>query len=98
MTFESFRASLAAASPPDGLDPALLALWWAGRKDWERAHAVVQEHEGEPRSDAVHAYLHRLEGDSANARYWYHRAGRDACSLPADQEWAALSDELLSAA
>lgn len=53
---------------------ALLALWWAGRGDWDRAHQAAQEIEG--RDGAwVHAYLHRMEGDTANAGYWYRRAG-----------------------
>jgi hypothetical protein len=27
----------------------------------------------------VHAVLHKIEGDAANARYWYRRAGRPDC-------------------
>lgn len=97
MTFETFRQSLAAAAPPPGLPPALLALWWAGRDDWARAHDIVQQHEGEPQADAVHAHLHRLEGDAGNARYWYRQAGRSPCPLPPPQEWTALCSELLAA-
>ena len=62
-------------APPD--TPALAALWWAakGPAHWDRAHALVQD---DPGTDAawVHAHLHRLEGDPANAAYWYDRAGR----------------------
>ncbi len=69
MTPELFRASLSASHPPAGLPPALEALWWAGKGVWERAHALVQD---EPGAEAawVHAYLHRVEGDLANAGYW----------------------------
>lgn len=43
--------------------------------DWDGAHAIVQNESGE---DAawLHAHLHRVEGDGANAAHWYRRAGR----------------------
>jgi hypothetical protein len=43
----------------------------------------------------VHAYLHRVEGDLENARYWYRRAGRpvEEGGLPA--EWEAIARALL---
>lgn len=73
---------------------ALLALWWAGRGDWDRAHQAAQEIEG--RDGAwVHAYLHRMEGDTANAGYWYRRAGKPAATGPFEQEWAAIVEQLL---
>lgn len=46
----------------------------AGR--WDEAHAIAQAHEGEPLFDWLHAALHKIEGDTGNARYWYRRAGR----------------------
>ena len=39
---------------------------------------------------AVHAYLHRKEGDVGNAGYWYRRAGREAQRGPLEAEWEAL--------
>jgi hypothetical protein len=42
----------------------------------EKAHEICQEHEGAPLYDWVHALVHRIEGDDANAGYWYRRAGR----------------------
>lgn len=91
-----FRASLAGQAPDAAADPALQALWWASKGEWDRAHACVQSHEGESRCDAVHAYLHRVEGDEANARYWYRRAGRPAAAVPVAEEWDALAAELLA--
>ena len=44
--------------------------------DWERAHVIVQNHEGDPIADWIHAVVHRMEGDLGNARYWYTRCGR----------------------
>ena len=95
-SMESFKASLAESAPPAGLDLALQALWWAGRNKWDRAHALVQQREGELRCDRVHAYLHRQEGDLGNAGYWYRRAGQSFPSVSLEEEWAATTAQLLS--
>jgi hypothetical protein len=44
----------------------------------------------------VHAYLHRKEGDAANVRYWYDRAGKPVYSGPLEEELAAISEALLA--
>ncbi len=94
MTFEEFRQSIEASSPPAGLDGVLEGLWYGGHGDWDRAHRIVQEISG---SDAawVHAWLHRQEGDSWNAGYWYQRAGRPRSSLSLDEEWEEIARALL---
>jgi len=43
----------------------------------------------------VHAYLHRKEGDSANADYWYSRAGAERPRGTLEKEWEALAREFL---
>ena len=75
MTPSDFKHSLARWRPPDGLLSALVALWWAGKDDWYKAHQIVGDREG---SDCawVHAHLHRVEGDLDNAYYWYRQARR----------------------
>ena len=95
MDLTSFRASLAHDAPPDSLSLALQTLWWDAKGDWDKAHACAQADEG-PTGSAVHAYLHRVEGDLNNARYWYNRAERtpQTCALP--EEWQALATELLN--
>ena len=87
------RQTLAAAEPPAGLAPALAALWWAGKGEWDRAHDLVQD---DPGRDAawVHAYLHRVEGDLSNAAYWYRRAARPLETGPLDAEWDAIAAAL----
>ncbi len=90
MTLDQFSASLAAAEPPAGLSLALAALWWDAKGDWNAAHEHVQRDEGNPECDWVHAYLHRKEGDSANAGYWYRSAGRKAANGALEHEWAAI--------
>ena len=77
--------------PPD--HPALAALWWAAKGDWDRAHAAAQASDG--RECAwVHAYLHRVEGDLENARYWYARAGKPQASGPLEAEWEQIAGAL----
>ena len=94
MTVENFRGSLAASEPPANLTPALTALWWDARGDWERAHSHAQDDEG--REGAwVHAYLHRKEGDRGNAGYWYRRAGKTFCEKSLADEWLSIVQELL---
>lgn len=88
MTETELRASLAAAEPPAGVTPALQALWYAAKGDWDKAHDLTQP--GGNELDWVHAYLHRVEGDLGNAGYWYRRAGKPVASGPLDQEWTAL--------
>lgn len=95
MTLAEFKASLASAAPPD-LPPPLLALWHDKKGDWDRAHKCVDTRD-DPDSMWAHAYLHRKEGDLANSRYWYLRAGRPPAAGPLDEEWAAIARALLLA-
>jgi hypothetical protein len=95
MDLAAFRASLAAPAPPPGLSHALEALWHDGRGDFDRAHALAQSDEG-GKGDWVHAYLHRKQGESGNAAYWYRRAGQPVCRETADLEWEAIVCALLA--
>jgi len=94
MDLAAFKTSLADAAPPAGLAPALAGLWWDAKGDWDRAHECAQQRD-DAAGVAVHAYLHRKEGDLSNAAYWYRRAGRPAASGPLDEEWEALAAALL---
>ena len=95
MDLAAFHASLTLAAPLEGLGPALQALWWDAKGDWNRAHALAQADEGGP-GDWVHAYLHRKEGDAGNAGYWYRRAAKPASRAPLAEEWAAIAAALLA--
>ncbi|QKT03987.1 hypothetical protein HUS23_09240 [Ectothiorhodospiraceae bacterium 2226] len=96
MDYERFHASLVAERPPAGLTPALQALWYDAQDDWAAAHRLAQADDS--RAGAwVHAYLHRKEGDSANAAYWYARAQRAPGTRPPDEEWRDLVQALLAA-
>ncbi|GBQ90407.1 MULTISPECIES: hypothetical protein [Asaia] len=96
MTLSVFKESLEDTIPPQGLSPALLALWWAGRADWAAAHEIVQSNERDAECNWVHAWLHRKEGDQDNARYWYRRAGHAMGHGDIMEEWQTLVIRLLS--
>jgi hypothetical protein len=95
MTPSDFKQSLEGRKPPDGLVPALVALWWAGKDDWDKAHQIVANGEG---SDCawVHAHLHRVEGDLENAGYWYRQARRPPATGVLATEWATIAATLLA--
>jgi hypothetical protein len=97
MDLAAFRASLAQDAPPPGLSRAVEALWWDAKGDWEQAHEHAQAQE-DAQGAWVHAYLHRREGDAANAGYWYRRAGKPASPLSLDSEWEAIVQALLAEA
>jgi hypothetical protein len=94
MTPSDFKHSLEGREPPAGLLPALVALWWAGKGDWNKAHQIVANGES---SDCawVHAYLHRVEGDLDNACFWYRQARRPPATGDFETEWATIAATLL---
>lgn len=95
MNVNQFRDSTAADVPPADLSEALLALWYDARGDWDNAHNHAQAQDDA--ADAwVHGYLHRKEGDLANAGYWYRRAGQPVATGSLEDEWAALAEALLA--
>ncbi|MBL7861971.1 MAG: hypothetical protein JNJ65_12475 [Cyclobacteriaceae bacterium] len=94
MTLHDFKESLKEQQPPP-VAVLLQALWYEAKGDWEKAHNLAQD---VPTSDGalIHAYLHRVEGDLSNARYWYHRAQRNIPNQSLTEEWDLLVTELLS--
>jgi hypothetical protein len=88
------RRAAEAGERPSGLPEPLVALWELARGDWDAAHGLVQDDQG---ADAawVHAHLHRVEGDDANAGYWYRRARRTPSRLAFDEEWHEIAEALL---
>lgn len=86
---EVFLDSIQAPEPPTGLSPYLQALWWEKKGYWDKAHELVQDLPDQLAS-AIHAYLHRREGDLWNARYWYSRASTPEFTGTAQAEWHQL--------
>jgi hypothetical protein len=95
MTLQHFRESVQHDQPPRELNHALAGLWWDAKGDWNRAHESAQQDEG-PAGAWVHAYLHRKEGDTSNATYWYGRAGKSASHASFEEEWAEITAALLA--
>ena len=95
MNLAEFRTCLAQDSAPTGLGAGLRALWHLGRKEWDTAHALVQD-ENDPASAWVHAHVHRIEGDLSNAAYWYRRAGRPRSEKGLEEEWEEMVSTLLA--
>lgn len=65
--------------------------------NWDAAHELVQQFEGDAMASWIHAVLHKMEGDLGNSGYWYRRANRP--EHPSDEprgELAVIRDEILS--
>ena len=94
MDLSTFKQSLGQDVPPADLGQALAALWHEAKGDWDQAHRLAQ---GQKDADGawVHAYLHRVEGDLANAEHWYRRAEKPPSTVPSKQEWDAIAGALL---
>jgi len=90
---------LKAVSDPASLTKPLQALLADYRGDWDLAHELAQVANSSD-GDWVHAYLHRKEGDIANAGYWYRRAHRApvGSSVSLEEEWEQIATELLAKA
>ena len=57
--------------------------------EWQKAHMICQQDEGEFAHYLVHALCHWIEGDLGNRDYWYRRVGRDwtpAATIAAEWE------------
>jgi hypothetical protein len=111
LSLEAFTAALRDDAPPAGLDNALQALWHEARaggpgatrslditgemsSGWKTAHGLSQRQRDKDGS-WVHAYLHWIEGDDANAGHWYERAGRPFPTASLADEWAQIAAALL---
>jgi len=94
MNFKEFQKSLSASAPPENFSEYLQALWYDGKENWNKAHSVIQNIEDKTAA-WIHAYLHRKEGDIANADYWYRRAGKTRPTSSLQREWDDIVHTLL---
>jgi hypothetical protein len=71
------------------------ALQQLERGDWQAAHVIVQADEESRLACWAHGIAHLMEGDAANARYWYRAAERNFPAQPSiEAEIAALKSEI----
>ena len=94
MTIVEFKDSLKHPYPPEGLSIFLQSLWYDGKGDWHQAHSLVDSLSGNEAAH-VHAYLHRKEGDTSNADYWYRRAYQKRPEIDLNREWEHLVEKFL---
>ena len=94
MTLSDFNKSLNTNNPPADASVYLKSLWYDAKRDWNKAHELIQDL-SDNNASWIHAYLHRKEGDLFNADYWYPKAGKKRPSLSIEKEWEALVAALL---
>jgi len=89
MTFQEFKISLTDQFPPENISLNLKALWFEANGNWDKAHEIVIE-TSKTEGNWIHAYLHRKEGDSSNASYWYSKSGKQKPDSTLTEEWENL--------
>jgi len=63
---------------------------------WDEAHKLIQSY-SDRMSCLIHGYLHRVEGDSSNAKYWYRRADEEMPDNTLEEELTRLYEAVNSA-
>ena len=90
MEYQEFVEGVEEQACPEGLEPALQALWYDARGEWHMAHEIVQQMD-DVTAARIHAYLHREEGDDWNSRYWHRQAGSTFPeNMSLEEEWRML--------
>lgn len=90
----ALKESLSTNTPPSGISVYLQALWYDAKDDWNKAHDLIQDLP-DKNASWIHAYLHRKEGDTGNADYWYAKAGKKRPSVSLIQEWEEIATALV---
>ncbi len=94
MNFDQFNSSILNDTPYQGISPLLKVMWLDAKGDWHGAHDIAQDIH-DRNGSWIHAYLHRKEGDLANARYWYQKAGKNEPAVSLEEEWKILVSAFL---
>ena len=79
MQYDDFIKLTKESKPSDKLSGVHLAIWYAVKDNWDMAHNIIQDINTKNAS-WIHAYLHRVEGDIANAKYWYNHSKKEPCT------------------
>ena len=94
MNVSSFKESLSQDQPPKNTSVYLNALWYDAKGEWDKAHLLIQDVD-DKNASWIHAYLHRKEGDTGNADYWYSRAAKKRPLVSLDEEWEDIVSALI---
>lgn len=95
MNYEEFIFSIEKNKPPTKLNKYLAILWYDRKGKWNIAHNLAQAIYNRDGS-LLHAYLHRKEGDLANAAYWYSNADMEMPNISLNKEWEKLVKKYLN--
>ncbi len=87
--------TLIAPAPMTDWPLALQSLWWVAKGNWNASHDIAQELHTKMGS-RIHAYLHRVEGDECNARYWYRQANKTFPLCSIEEELKELIEHVLA--
>ena len=87
MTFPQFLKSERPVN-----SPILRAIKLTAQGSWHEAHDIVDRSQDEL-SMWLHALLHKIEGDTFNAGYWYRRAGKENSHLEVMEELENIYQE-----
>ena len=85
MQYDDFKKLIEKQKPAETLSGIYLALWYVFKDNWEMAHKTTQKLNTQT-ACWFHAYLHRVEGDLGNAKYWYGRANLEPIIIPLETE------------
>lgn len=94
MDLTALKESLSSSTPPSAASVYLKALWYDAKNNWSKAHELIQD-VPDKNASWIHAYLHRKEGDTWNADYWYTKAGKKRPSVSLDEEWEQITKAFL---
>jgi hypothetical protein len=71
------------------------AIDLALKGEWDRAHRLVQDLD-DATAAWIHGVLHKIEGDEANAQYWYRRANQTYSEQDPKLELASIRQAIES--
>ncbi len=94
MNLTDYKKSLSANNPPPDVSVYLQALWYEAKDQWDKAHELIQDLP-DKNASWIHAYLHRKEGDTWNADYWYNKASKKRPAISLSEEWEQLATQFL---
>ena len=83
--YNTFIKSLKNNVPLKDCSGPMKSMWHAKKNNWGEAHRISQDINSKLGS-WIHAYLHRVEGDDWNAKYWYRQANITPKSISLDKE------------
>ena len=95
MDYLEFINSVNNDTPPNLNSQLLLAMWYSLKDEWDSSHEIVQDINSNEAA-WIHAYLHKIEGDTSNAKYWYNKATKNTLDLSTQDEVEEIIKFLLS--